>query len=152
KQNHGQGLPTKTFKDRMSIGAGQDRIDLYYFGRGHTDGDTWVIFPALRVMHAGDMFARKDAPTLDRANGGSGLEFADTIGKAMAAARGIDTVIPGHGPLRKLEELQEYQRFMIDLVAATRDAMTAGKSVDEAAASIDLSAKYKGYRNERYQA
>ena len=25
--------------------SGIDRIDLYYFGRGHTNGDAWVVFP-----------------------------------------------------------------------------------------------------------
>src|ERR1051325_2994124 len=35
----GRGMPKKTFKDRMTIGTGVDRIDLYYFGRGHTNGD-----------------------------------------------------------------------------------------------------------------
>jgi glyoxylase-like metal-dependent hydrolase (beta-lactamase superfamily II) len=152
KQSNGRGLPTKTFKDRMSIGAGEDRIDLYYFGRGHTNGDTWVVFPALHVMHAGDMFARKDAPTLDGANGGSGLEFAQTIGKAVATVTDVDTLIVGHGPLRTVPELREYQRFMIDFVAAVRRAMKAGESVDDAAASIDLSATYKDYQRERYRA
>jgi glyoxylase-like metal-dependent hydrolase (beta-lactamase superfamily II) len=52
KTNNGRGMPKKTFKDRMTIGTGVDRIDLYYFGRGHTNGDTWVVFPALRAMHA----------------------------------------------------------------------------------------------------
>jgi glyoxylase-like metal-dependent hydrolase (beta-lactamase superfamily II) len=151
-RNRGKGLPTTTFRDWMSIGAGTDRVDLYYFGRGHTDGDLWVVFPQLRVMHAGDMFARKDAPTLDRFNGGSGVDFARTIENALAAARDIDTIIPGHGPLRTRQELQEYQRFMTDFVAAAREAMYAGKDVAEAAASIDLRAKYRGYGNERYKA
>src|SRR5438445_10821800 len=39
-------LPKRTFKDKMSIGTGKDRIDLYYFGRGHTDGDAWLVYPA----------------------------------------------------------------------------------------------------------
>src|SRR4029079_10208028 len=34
-------LPKKTFKDRMTIGSGKDRIDLYYFGAGHTNGDAF---------------------------------------------------------------------------------------------------------------
>ena len=37
--------------------------------------------------------------------------------------------------------------------ARTRSAANkAGKSVDEATASINLSAKYPGYKNERYKA
>jgi cyclase len=152
RDSGGRGLPTRTYSERMTVGTGKDRIDLYYFGRGHTNGDTWVVFPALRVMHVGDMFARKDAPTLDRSNGGSGLAFADTIGRAFAAIGGIDIVIPGHGPLRTPAELQEYQRFMIDFVAAARTAKNAGQSADEAAATIDVHTKYPGYTNERYPA
>src|SRR5213596_3428801 len=51
------GMPKRTFKDTMTLGKDADRIDLYYFGRGHTNGDAFVVFPALHVMHAGDMFA-----------------------------------------------------------------------------------------------
>src|SRR5688572_21756566 len=47
--NKGRGLAKRTFKDRMTIGKGPDQIDLHYFGRGHTNGDAWVLFPALRV-------------------------------------------------------------------------------------------------------
>src|SRR5207244_175401 len=57
KVNNGKGMAKRTFKDKMSIGSGNDKIDLYYFGRGHTNGDAWVVFPALRVMHAGDIFS-----------------------------------------------------------------------------------------------
>ena len=59
KQNAGKGLPKRTFKDKMTLGKGTDEIDLYYFGPGHTNGDAWVVFPALRTVHAGDLFANK---------------------------------------------------------------------------------------------
>jgi cyclase len=145
-------LPKRTFRDKMTIGSGKNEIDLYYFGRGHTNGDAWIVFPALRVMHTGDMFAWKDAPTLDANNGGSGVEYAATIGKALATVTNVDTLIVGHSPLRTVPELKEYQQFMTDFVAAVREAKAAGKSVDDAAGSINLSAKYKGYENQRYKA
>jgi cyclase len=152
KGDNAKFLPKKTFTDRMSIGSGKDRMELYYFGRGHTNGDTWIVYPALRVMQTGDMFAWKDAPTLDRNNGGSGLEYASTVGKALATVKDVDTLIVGHSPLRTLAELREYQQFMIDFVNAAKDAQKAGKTVDEAAASINLSAKYKDYKSDRYKA
>ena len=152
KGDNARFLPKRTYQDSLTVGSGKDRIELHYFGRGHTNGDTWIFFPALRVMHTGDMFAWKDAPILDRANGGSGLEYAATIGKALNTIKDVDTLIVGHSPLRKPAELKEYQQFMIDFVDAVRAAQKAGKTVDEAAASIDLSAKYKDYRNERYKA
>src|SRR4051794_39679367 len=56
KQNSNRGMARRTFKDKMTIGKGADEIDLYYFGPGHTNGDAWVVFPTLRVVHAGDIF------------------------------------------------------------------------------------------------
>lgn len=146
-------LPKRTFKDKLTLGTGKDRLDLYYFGRGHTNGDTWIVYPAVRVMQTGDIFAWKDAPLVDAANGGSGVEYAATINKALATTvKDVDTLIVGHSPLRSVDELREYEQFMIDFVSACRAAKAAGKSVDEAAASIEVSpAKYPGYKKERYK-
>jgi hypothetical protein len=49
----------------------------------------------------------------------------------------------------KLQDLQEYQRYTADLLAATQTAHKAGKNADDAAASIKLEDKYKGYKSER---
>src|SRR6185295_11134531 len=73
KEHNGQGMAKRTFKDKMTIGSGKDRFDLYYFGRGHTNGDAFIVFPELRVMHAGDIFSGKNLPLLDYNNGGSGV-------------------------------------------------------------------------------
>jgi len=71
-------LPGKTYKDKLSLLGGADKIDLYYFGRGHTGGDTFVVFPALKVMHSGDLFPTKGTPIMDTSNGGSGVEYPKT--------------------------------------------------------------------------
>src|SRR2546426_293139 len=54
------GLPDRTFKDRTTLFSGKDAVDLYYFGAAHTNGDIFVVFRDAHVMHAGDVFARKD--------------------------------------------------------------------------------------------
>jgi cyclase len=145
-------LPKRTFADKMTLGTGKDRMDLYYFGRGHTNGDAWIVYPELRVMQTGDMFAWKDAPTLDRNNGGSGVEYGATIGKALATVKNVDTLIVGHSPLRTPAELKEYQQFMTEFVAAVKQAKAAGQTPEQAAAAIDVSSKHKGYTKTRYQA
>src|SRR5262249_52490863 len=48
-------MPDRTFTDRMTLGSSDDRIELYYFGAGHTNGDAFIVFPARRAMAAGDM-------------------------------------------------------------------------------------------------
>jgi len=145
-------LPKRTFADKLTLFSGKNRVELYYFGAGHTNGDTWIYYPELRVLQTGDMFPWRDAPFLDRANGGSGVEFPRTLAKAVAGIKNVDAVIPGHSPVTTLKDLQEYQRYNADLVTATESAMKAGKSADEAAASINLTDKYKGYKSERVKA
>ena len=75
-----------------------------------------------------------------------------TIGKALSTVTNVDTLVVGHSPLRTVPELREYQQFMTEFVAAVQAARKAGKSVDEASASIDFGAKYKDYQNQRYKA
>jgi len=144
-------LPSKTYKDKLSLGSGKDRIDLYYFGAGHTSGDTLIVFPALRTLHMGDLFAWKDAPLCDRNNGGSCVALPQTLAKAIAAIKDVDIVIPGHSPMMTPKDLQEYQRFTADLSAQAQAAMKAGRSVDEAAAAFKVD-KYPGYKTERVKA
>ena len=48
-------------------------------------------------------------------------------------------------------DLQQYQRFTADLLSHSVDAMKAGKSVDDAAASFKVD-KYPGYKSERVKA
>jgi glyoxylase-like metal-dependent hydrolase (beta-lactamase superfamily II) len=152
KGEKAQFLPKRTYKDKLSIGSGKDQIDLFYFGSGHTNGDTWVVFPALRVLQTGDMVAWKDAPFCDRNNGGSCVAFPKTLAGVVAGIKNVDTVIPGHMAMITMADVQEYQRYMTDFVAATQAAMKAGKSVDDAAAGLNLSAKYPAYKSERAKA
>ena len=138
-------LPNKTYKDRLTIGSGKDRIDLYHFGAGHTNGDTFVVFPALRVMHVGDMFAWKALPYIDPANGGSAIEHPKTLAKAIATIKEVDTIITGHIPLMTLNDLKVYADFSRDFSVWAQAQMKAGKTVDEAAAAYKVPAKYPGY-------
>jgi cyclase len=145
KENNGRGLPKRTFKDKMSIGKGSDRVDLYYFGRAHTNGDAWVVFPSLRVMHAGDTFANKNVPILDTNNGGSGVAIPDTLQKAYDTIKDVDVIITGHSNEMTRAELKEYADFNREFLNDVRAGKSAGKSVDEVASAWKTPAKYTGY-------
>jgi glyoxylase-like metal-dependent hydrolase (beta-lactamase superfamily II) len=144
-QNKGRGLAKRTFKDRMTLGSGADQIDLYYFGRGHTSGDAWVVFPSLRVMHAGDMFPGKQIPIIDANNGGSGVAYPDTLSKAHSTIKNIDSIITGHSTVMTMDDLLEFAAFNRDFLNAVREAKKTGRSAEEAAKSWTIPAKYMGY-------
>jgi glyoxylase-like metal-dependent hydrolase (beta-lactamase superfamily II) len=140
-----QFLPKKTFADKLSVGTGPDRIDLYYFGRGHTNGDAWVVFPALRVAHAGDMFAEKGPPVIDPMNGGSIVEHGTSVAKAAATLTQVDTVIPGHSTMKTRQDLVEYAAFSKDFIAWAKSEIAAGKTPEQAASEYKIPDQYKGY-------
>src|ERR1035437_4828037 len=46
-----------TFTEETAVFLGGKEVRARYFGRGHTNGDAIVYFPALRTIHTGDMMA-----------------------------------------------------------------------------------------------
>lgn len=155
-ENNGHGLPTRTYADRLTLGSGVDQVDLYYFGRGHTGGDTWVVFPSLRTMHAGDMFPGKQVPIIDQSNGGSGVEYARTLRLAHATVTDIDTVITGHSTVMTRSDIAEMADFVDTFVSGVRAGKLAGRSAADVAASWQPPARFKTNYNvppaERLQA
>ena len=150
KGENAQYLPTTSYADRTSLGSGADQIDLYYFGRGHTDGDTFVVFRAARTVHTGDMFARKGLPFLDVPNGnGSALEFGETLKKAVAGIPNVDTVIPGHNDLPLVwNDLVNYSGFYNDIVDKAQAGQAAGRSVDQFVGSYTVPSQYSDFAAE----
>lgn len=145
KESNGRGLPTRTYKDRLTLGSGADRVDLRYFGRGHTNGDTWVLFVAHRIVHAGDIFSGKNLPLLDANNGGTGVEIGETLAKAAAGLGDVQGIITGHSTVMTLDDLKTYAAFNREFREAVRAAKQAGRSVDEFVSGWTMPAKYAGY-------
>ena len=139
------GLPDRTFKDKMTLLRGNDAIDLYYFGAAHTNGEAFVVFRNLRVMHAGDAFANKGQPLIDANNGGSGIAYPQTLAKAVAGIKNVDTVIPGHSTVMKWQDLVDYAEFNRLFLEHARASLAAGKTAEQAMADLKLPEKFKDY-------
>ena len=152
KGDKAQFLPKRTYKDKLTLGSVADQVDLYYFGPGHTNGDTFVVYTALRTLQAGDMYPWKDAPFIDRTNGGSGRAWPETLKKLLDGVKNVDTVIGGHQPVSGWKDLAVFQQFLADLHTQVSAAHKAGKTVEQAAADKAWMSKYAGYDSTRYTA
>jgi cyclase len=149
KQNNNRGMAKRTFKDKMSLGKGADQIDLYYFGPGHTNGDAIVVFPALRTAHLGDLFASKGLPLVDAANGGSVLQYPDTVMKVYNGVKNVDTVINGHSNTTMTwADVKEFSEFNRDFLTWAQGELKAGKTPEQAAPEWKVPEKYKGYSSQ----
>ncbi len=107
------GLPQVTYTDEIALNLGGKEVIGRYFGRAHTDGDTWVFFPAIRVLASGDSFTTANglglnptkSPTygLIIAPGGSFVEITKTLDTVLK--QDFDIVVPGHGPVATRAEV-----------------------------------------------
>lgn len=107
------GPPRITYTTDAQVYLGGKEVQLHYYGRSHTNGDSVIYFPALRTVHMGDMFVQ-GAPLIDYANGGSIVDWTNSLDGALKLD--FDTAIPGHGPIMKKADVQKWR----DGIAAMR--------------------------------
>jgi glyoxylase-like metal-dependent hydrolase (beta-lactamase superfamily II) len=99
-----------------------------YFGRGHTNGDAIIYFPALKTLHTGDMMSGA-TPLIDYPGGGSVVEWTKTLDEAMKLD--IDTVIPGHGKVTNKAGLLAYRNNVEKLRNRAAGLIREGKSQED---------------------
>src|SRR5262245_43868984 len=140
--------PDRVFTDTMTLGKGKDRIDLYYFGAGHTNGDAFVVFPSVRAMCIGDLMAWNMAPLIDPATGGSVIALPDTLEKAMKGIKNVDLVIEGHGNVNTWQGLRAYTEFNRALLNAAKSALSRKETPEQALAELEKNKKFGVFMKE----
>src|SRR6202041_3386960 len=119
-----------TFTDETAVYLGGKEVRARYFGRGHTNGDAVVYFPALKTLHTGDLMAGA-TPLIDYPGGGSVAEWPKTLDGAMQLD--FDTVIPGHGNVTNKAGLKTYRDNVEKEITRVRGLIREGKSQDDVA-------------------
>jgi cyclase len=117
-----------TFTEETSVFLGGKEVRAGYFGRGHTNGDAVIYFPALRTIHTGDLMANA-TPLIDYAGGGSLIEWTKTLDGALKLD--FETVIPGHGAVTNKAGLLTYRNNVEKLRNRATGLVREGKSQEE---------------------
>jgi cyclase len=145
------GLPQVTFPDEASVHLGGKEVRAFYFGRGHTNGDSIIYFPDEKTIQTGDLFlartgtaAQKLFVFVDYAHGGSLFEWTRTLDRALALD--FDRVIPGHGPVSTKADLVKFKSDLEAMRTHLIGLIRQGKSRDDIANSLesDYGWKYTG--------
>ena len=116
------------FTEECSVFLGDKEVRSRHFGRGHTNGDAIVYFPALRTIHTGDLMAGV-TPLIDYPGGGSVVEWTKTLDQALKLD--FDTVIPGHGPVTNKAGLLAYRNNVEKLRNRAAGLIREGKTQEE---------------------
>jgi cyclase len=132
------GIPRVSFTDETEVFLGGKEARAHYFGRGHTNGDAVIYFPADHVIHTGDLFTVSTstapvtvAPFIDYTAKGSVVEWTKTIDGILNSGWDFDTVIPGHGPVSKKADLIAYRKNFEAMRTRATGMVHGGQNKDD---------------------
>jgi cyclase len=131
-----EGLPNIVLDDRLHMYLGDLPIDIYYFGRGHTDGDIVIHLPTERVVVMGDLFATWEpyVHLIHYAAGGSARDWSRSLERALQLD--FDVVIPGHSGVTDRAHLEGYLKETVRLQDMVRMMNRAKRSRDDIQAML----------------
>ena len=76
-------VPSITFRDKMDIYLGSKKVELWYFGVGHTTGDIAVYFPEEKTAFLGDQIFLTRSQLIHSYKGGNSLEHVKSLTKML---------------------------------------------------------------------
>jgi cyclase len=138
------GLPNITLRDTVRIWLDDMPIDLYHFGRGHTDGDVVVHLPTEGVVIMGDLFALwgNYESVIDYSAGGSLRDWPQTLDRALALD--FELVIPGHSGVTDRATMVGYQEYLQRMQQMVREMTGQGRPREDIQAMLQSEFNWGG--------
>jgi glyoxylase-like metal-dependent hydrolase (beta-lactamase superfamily II) len=115
--------PTITYASDYALRLGGVEVQLKHFGNAHTDGDTVVYFPNLKVVAVGDIFT-PDTPDPDFSAGGSLVDWGPVLAQVLKLD--FDVVVPSTGPMITRDDLVAFKTKIEILVSRARTLKNRG--------------------------
>jgi cyclase len=124
-------LPTAIHVSEASIIGRGYKIYIRHFGPAHTDGDTCILFPHLRVAFVGDLaFVGRD-PLVHLQKGGTVFGYVKTLEALLAEKPAIKTFLSGHADPLTRDDIEFLKTSLSDKLAKVQEMVAAGKSLDD---------------------
>ncbi len=125
--------PNLTFSEGLTIHLGSRPIHLRYLGRAHTRGDIVVHLPDDGVLIAGDIAFHRYIPNARDGFPSDWLRVAGAVRQLPC-----DHVVPGHGPLGKMQDMAEMEECLALIIGQVRRSFEAGLDEEQARRDIRL--------------
>ena len=124
-------LPIITFDHDVTVHLNGEDIRALHVPAGHTDGDSVIFFPKSNVVHMGDDFVTYGFPFIDVESGGSINGMINGVEMTISQLPPDVKVIPGHGPLSSLDDVEAYLKMLKGTRNAVQAALAQGKTLDQ---------------------
>lgn len=136
KSEDKQLYPDQTFSNTWCQKAGKEKICMYYYGAGHTNGDSFVHFEHANIVHCGDLVFNRRHPYVDRGAGANMKGWMEVLNKAINKFDKETIFVYGHSGngykvTGKADDLGKFRDYIGNVLQFVDGEIKAGKSKDE---------------------
>ena len=136
KSEDTQLYPDQTYATTWCEKIGRKNICLYYFGAGHTNGDSFVHFEEPNVVHVGDLVFNRRHPFVDRSAGANINSWIKVLDKGLEKFNNKTRFICGHAAegydiIATKEDIKLFTGYLEKTLEFVETSIKAGKSKDE---------------------
>jgi glyoxylase-like metal-dependent hydrolase (beta-lactamase superfamily II) len=129
-------VPSVTFRDKMKIYLGSKKVELWYFGVGHTTGDTVLYFPEEKTAFIGDQMFLARPQLIHSYKGGNSFEHVKTLTK-MLETIDAEKFCSGHSEIVDRAQIKEHIAQMKEKQEKVKTLMKEGKNLEQIKAEFD---------------
>jgi glyoxylase-like metal-dependent hydrolase (beta-lactamase superfamily II) len=131
-------VPSITFHEKMDIFFGLQKVELLYFGVGHTTGDAVVYFPDQKVAFIGDQVFTGRPQLIHAYKGGNSFEHVNTLAKILEELD-AEKFYSGHSEMLDRAGIQKHIDEMKSMQEKIKSLIENKKSMDEIKNEFDKS-------------
>lgn len=125
------GLPIVTFTDAVDFHLNGHDIHAFHVAPAHTDGDSYIVFEDLNIIHTGDVFRTTSYPRADANANGSVLGIMSGYEKLLEIADENTRILPGHGVVSKRSDVQAQLTMLTTIRDRVQAGINASKTVEQ---------------------
>ena len=151
KNEEKQLYPDRTYTNTWSEKQSKERVTLRYFGRGHTNGDSFVHFEKANIIHAGDLVFNRRHPFVDRSAGANIASWITVLESATSYFKDSATYVAGHAAagydvIIKKADVLAFRNYLQNVLRFTSISIAKGMTKTDflKATEIPGSPEWKG--------
>lgn len=128
--------PSLSFKKHMNIWLGKEKVELYYFGIGHTTGDIFVYIPEQKVAFIGDMYFSGRPQLIHSIKSGNSFQYVQTMTR-MLETLDAKTFASGHSTPVGRDDIKKHIQAMVERQTKVKEMVKEGKTREETVAAFE---------------
>jgi cyclase len=127
-------MPTDYITDSLVLNLGDEVVEIYNLGQGHTWDDMVVYLKNRKILFSGDLIFNNINPFLIKKSGASVIKWVADLDNILNRWD-ITTIVPGHGETGGKQIARTMKEYFTDMSAVSEDP----------AKETEIFAKYKDW-------